>query len=50
MPPPNPTIGSAVTAQFTLADAYGNPITNPQAGQYTNSRLTISGEQHVAIL
>lgn len=42
--PPSPTVGSAVTAQVLLADAYGNPITSPAAVQYNNSRLVVYGK------
>jgi hypothetical protein len=41
--PPSPLVGSSVTAHVTLADLYGNPITAPEAGQYTNSLLVIQG-------
>jgi hypothetical protein len=44
----NPMVGSAVTAQISLADAYGNPITSPPAGQYSNSRLVIEGALYPA--
>jgi hypothetical protein len=39
-----PFIGSYVIADVTLADWYGNPITAPAEGEYTNSRLTITRE------
>jgi hypothetical protein len=46
--PPNPVVGSAVTAQISLVDVYGNPITAPPAGQYNNSQLKVYGMQHAA--
>jgi hypothetical protein len=39
--PPNPMVGMNLSVQISLYDAYGNPITAPEAGQYTNSRLTM---------
>jgi hypothetical protein len=42
--PPKPVVGSAVTAQITLADLYGNPVPASVEAQYNNSRLTIYGE------
>lgn len=41
--PRDPRVGNDVPIQITLADAYGNPITAPEPGQYSNSRLTIYG-------
>jgi hypothetical protein len=44
--PPSLAVGSYLTVKITLADAYGNNITAPAAGQYNNSRLVVYGEQH----
>jgi hypothetical protein len=42
-PPSNPTVGSAVTAQITLADVYGNLITaHPGARE---DRLSVEGRR-----
>jgi hypothetical protein len=38
--PANPVVGSVITANVTLADAFGNPVTG---GQSDNSKLVIYG-------
>jgi hypothetical protein len=50
--PPNPTVHVQVTAQITLADAYGNPIaaSTVLSGQYRDSRLMVASGKWCSLL
>lgn len=41
--PPQPVVGSAITARIVLADAYSNPVSAAAGGPNNNVRLTIYG-------